>query len=157
MKVKIRRGFFETNSSSSHGICVDLISDFQVPSAIYFRFNSFGTFFGPYNDLMMNPSYLYTGFYHYNYYWFFTRIIPMLEKNNIQVFYEDVEDISFDHYFDAVWFGSFFDLISKDELLLKQFLFSSRSFLTGGEYGSDDKFYKNLDYERYVYSAAGIG
>jgi hypothetical protein len=157
MKVKIRRGFFETNSSSSHNVCIALTRDLKIPPTVYFCFDDYGYMFGPYNDMMTKASYLYTGLYHYNYKLFFEKIIPMLEKNKIRVLYEKEEDISFDPHFAAAWFGEFFDVISEKELLLKQFLFSPRSFITGGLYGSDYKYYKNLNYEHYIYSPAGVG
>jgi hypothetical protein len=81
----------------------------------------------------------------------------MLEKNKIRVLYEREEDIRFYPFFEAYWFGKFFDVIAEKELLLKQFLFSPRSFITGGLNSSDFKFYKNIDYEHYKYSAAGVG
>ena len=157
MKVKIRRGFFETNSSSSHNVCIALTQDLRVPPTVYFCFNSFDYMFGPYNDMMMKASYLYTGLYFYNYKLFFKKIIPMLEKNNIRVLYEKEEDISFDLYYSACWFDDFFNIISEKELLLKHFLFSPRSFITGGWHNSDSKYYKNLDYEHYEFSPAGVG
>lgn len=157
MKVKIRHGLFETNSSSSHNVCVALTRDLEIPPTVYFCFDSFGYMFGPFNDLMTKASYLYTGLYYYNYKLFFTKIIPMLEKNDIRVLYEKEEDINFDLHFDVSWFGEFFNVMAEKELLLKHFLFSPRSFITGGWHGSDCEFYKNLDYEYYKYSAAGEG
>ena len=157
MKTKIRRGFFETNSSSSHNICIALTKDIKIPTTVFFHFGSFGIFYDPINDMMEKASFLYTGLYFYNYELFFQKVIPALKKLKIRVLYEKEErltefpDMSMTHY------GDFFDAVTNDEFLLRHFLFSELSFITGDYGGYDDKYYKNLNYEFNKYRAGGIG
>lgn len=58
--INIRKGCFETNSSSTHSICISKLKDYKIPSALYFKLGEFGwesrVYFGA-RDL---ASYLYT-------------------------------------------------------------------------------------------------
>lgn len=58
MKVKIRRGFFEINSSSSHNVCIALTPKYiEIPPTVHF--NNFGSSFEPFNDTLEKSNYLY--------------------------------------------------------------------------------------------------
>lgn len=157
MKTKIRRGFFETNSSSSHNICIALTLDLKIPPTLFFHFSDFPMFYGPINDMMEKASFLYTGLYLYNYDLFFQKVIPALKKLKIRVLYERYEQLTEYPDISMTSYGKFFDVVTNDEFLLRHFLFSELSFITGGYDGSDCKYYKNLKYEFNEYYAGGIG
>ena len=48
MKRQIRRGCFETNSSSTHAICIATEDVLNIPKNIHFGFDDFGWEFGYY-------------------------------------------------------------------------------------------------------------
>lgn len=157
MKTKIRRGFFETNSSSSHNVCIALTLDIIVPPTVFFHFDDFPMFMGPLNELNDKASYLYTGLYYYNYQLFFDRVIPALEKLDIRVLYEKEHELTKAPEMAMTSYGKFFEEVTNNEFLLRHFLFSPLSFVTGGYESSDRKYYENLNYEFNEYYVGGIG
>lgn len=62
MKTKIRRGVFETNSSSVHSICIASDPKNQIfPREVNFSFGTYGWEFRTYRNLQDKANYLYTG------------------------------------------------------------------------------------------------
>lgn len=61
MKVQIRKGVFETNSSSTHAICItkNEIDKNQLPDHISFKYGEFGWEFAVHDDTSTKASYLY--------------------------------------------------------------------------------------------------
>lgn len=59
MKRQIRRGAFETNSSSTHAICISKKRNYKIPAYVTFTHDEFGWEFGEYNDTWTKASYLY--------------------------------------------------------------------------------------------------
>lgn len=65
MKVQVRQGLFETNSSSTHAICIakkELNDNYKLPKSIEFDLGSFGWEIDEYHDIFSKASYLYTGY-----------------------------------------------------------------------------------------------
>lgn len=71
MKRQIRPGVFETNSSSTHAICITKkrVDKDEFPNQIEFNHNEFGWEFKVYEDIVSKASYLYQAIcdlYQYN-------------------------------------------------------------------------------------------
>lgn len=65
MKVQVRQGLFETNSSSTHAICIakkELNDNYKLPKSIEFGLGGFGWEIDEYRDIFSKASYLYTGY-----------------------------------------------------------------------------------------------
>ena len=61
MKIKTRKGVFETNSSSTHSICITENRNVEeYPSTLYFSLGEFGWEGNVYRDVEEKASYLYT-------------------------------------------------------------------------------------------------
>lgn len=59
--IQIRRGIFETNSSSTHAICIAKKGDLSIPSDLYFEADWYGRKpEPPFLDVHMRASYLWT-------------------------------------------------------------------------------------------------
>lgn len=63
MKRQIRRGTFETNSSSTHSICITKSDKYKKPEVICFDFGEFGWECDTHSDTFTKANYLYTGIY----------------------------------------------------------------------------------------------
>lgn len=63
MKKQIRRGTFETNSSSTHAICITNDTGYLLPEHIDFHFGEFGWEFEEYTDVDTKASYLITAIF----------------------------------------------------------------------------------------------
>lgn len=61
MKIQIRRNVFETNSSSTHAICITKndINKTLLPTHISFKYGKFGWEFAVHDDTSTKSSYLY--------------------------------------------------------------------------------------------------
>lgn len=65
MKVQVRQGLFETNSSSTHAICIakkELNDNYKLPKSIEFNLDGFGWEIEEYRDIYAKANYLYTGY-----------------------------------------------------------------------------------------------
>ena len=62
MKVQVRNGVFETNSSSTHAvsICAFNINKHEIPETVVFETGDFGWEVNDYNDVNTKASYLWT-------------------------------------------------------------------------------------------------
>ena len=63
MKQQIRRGVFETNSSSTHSICITKNDKYTKPKSIWFDFGEFGQERDIHCSTFIKADYLYTGLY----------------------------------------------------------------------------------------------
>lgn len=70
MKRQIRRNCFETNSSSTHAICITKrkIDKDNLPSKVEFKHDEFGWEFEVYEDVLTKASYLYQAICDLHYY-----------------------------------------------------------------------------------------
>jgi hypothetical protein len=64
MQRVIRQSVFETNSSSTHSICVAKTTDLNIPSTLHFEVGDFGWEWGALRSTTEKASYLYTGIMH---------------------------------------------------------------------------------------------
>ena len=58
--INVRKGVFETNSSSTHSICISKHDDYVLPSTLYFRLGDFGWESEIYKGAEDLASYLWT-------------------------------------------------------------------------------------------------
>ena len=58
---KIRKNVFETNSSSTHSICIAKDMELIIPTSIHFEFGEFGWEVDTLSSVYEKASYLYTG------------------------------------------------------------------------------------------------
>lgn len=154
MKV-IRNGVFETNSSSTHSICVtknNILND--KLNKVYFVFGEFGWE----HDVLEMPyekaSYLYTAIVNRGKAELIENIRQILETNDIE--YEFVEKSKSSYYAHGyIDHGEeipdeIFD-ICKDENRLMRFLFSRESFIITGNDNSFEDVGINVDYDHDEY------
>ena len=66
MKRIVRRNTFETNSSSTHAICIATESKLYFPDSLHFKLGEFGWEFSVLDDPESKASYLFTAIVHLN-------------------------------------------------------------------------------------------
>jgi hypothetical protein len=164
MKTCIRRGVFETNSSSTHSICVATDSPLDIPKSIHFEFGEFGWESGKLKSISDKASYLYTGLVNNEREDDVNKIFDLLKSKGIAVTadkpkyetssYEDRAGkvIKYTHgvntgYVDhSSELKTFLDAICKDETQLMSFLFSDFSFILTGNDNDDSDVSINVNY-----------
>lgn len=176
MKQQIRKGLFETNSSSIHSLVIgnngeDIYAN--LPTEIYFGAGEFGWENEVYTDTETKACYLYTAIVLNS---LVDELVPkiknILDKWNIKYMFKETvkeEDYKgeffytfkdtkrYDYYIDHVYDAKDFCIqVCNDESLLMNFLFSNESFVETGNDNQDDEDFIHhkypinvmLDYEK---------
>lgn len=144
---QIRQGVFETNSSSTHSICIAKDVKLSIPKNIHFSFGEFGWERDTLSSIQEKASYLYTGMMYINPQGM-DKIIETLQKSGVEVtrvmpIYKTSE-WSGDDYIDnggyvdhAHDLAPFLTAILESEERLLSFLFSDLSFIITGNDNDD--------------------
>jgi hypothetical protein len=165
MRKSIRRNVFETNSSSTHSMCItkNNILD-QKQNELSFRIGEFGWE----TDMLISPeekaAYLYTALIIRNKLDLLQKVKEYLIMNSIQFDmqppqYDDDYDESSDYRFLKYGYidhsdelDDFIEGACEDENKLMRFLFSSESFIkTGNDNSSDCNTEIDVDYDHEEY------
>lgn len=160
MKKQIRQGVFETNSSSTHSICIAKECELTIPKELNFEFGKFGWERNTLNSVWSKASYLYTGLIANNRKEDADKIIKFLKDKGIEVTAEEpiYEKHTYEGNDGSVYvknggyvdhsdeLGSFLDAVCKDEGKLMRYLFSPLSFIITGNDNDDEEVDINVDY-----------
>lgn len=154
MKRQIRQSCFETNSSSTHAICIATNTDYDIPDSVNFTFGEFGWEVDELSSRRERAKYLYTALAYVD---DWETIKKYLEFITNTLYKHGVKDIDFDSFSIDIynWHGElhdyirpnnecyidhgnetreFVDAVCSDEWLLLDYLFSNKSFvLTGND------------------------
>jgi hypothetical protein len=143
MSTVIRRGVFETNSSSTHSICISKDGDYSLPSSIEFVTGEFGWEISELRSIEEKASYLYTGLLTRQRFEQLDRLKTALANASVAATFQEHEIDEYgllgegyvDHECELT---DFLDAVTgKDELF--RYLFSDWSFiLTGNDNGGDN-------------------
>ena len=164
MKTQVRRGVFETNSSSVHSICITTEDEFEhFPAEVVFTPGEFGWESDRYYDLESKASYLWTAIINYvdEMCWYDVEtckkmIVATLEKYNIKaIFIGGIpgERYSATGYIDhGNELDEFIKDVVNDEDRLMQYLFSDRSYVATGNDNDDTIPYIDATYPHEVYN-----
>ncbi len=159
MKRQIRQGVFETNSSSTHSICIATETEYDIPKRVEFGFGEFGWAIDKLSDRKERADYLYTCISYVNdinqIQEYLDFIYKTLRKHGVDEIYfdsfalnvyagwsEDVElAISSPNYTYVDHGGyalEFVDAVCTNEKLLLDYLFSDKSFILTGNDNDDE-------------------
>lgn len=148
MKRQIRRGTFETNSSSTHAICISQMSidENDLPAHIRFDHGEFGWEFEIYEDVPHKASYLYQAIWDVYYGDVNARddklklLSSTLSRYGIECEFEEVDEYNAD-----VWAEGYIDhgdeaeefveAIFESEGRLLRYLFGKSKVITGSDNG----------------------
>ena len=169
--ITIRRGTFETNSSSTHALCIKKEIPKNLPKTIYFGLGSFGWEKEKYTDINTKAEYLHTAIldcYAYSddktkneYEEYKNKISDILKEYGIESKWEEPKKDSYgyyDYYIDHSYeMESLLGIIPDQPQLLIEWLCNDESWLVTDNDNSDmeyfdwalDKF-KGDDYYIYV-------
>ena len=160
MKRQIRRGCFETNSSSTHAICITK-DGYEKADYIEFHIGEFGWEFDTYSDLHSRASYLITAIFNSNKEYADEKLQQLkniLDDNNIKydiptpkvdsweydgktIYFYDI-----DGYIDHVGeTKTFIEAVLSDSDRLMRYLFGDSMIITGNDNSDDysDRMYVN--------------
>lgn len=156
--INIRKGLFETNSSSTHAICIGKDNhDLEIPSELTFEVGEFGWENAIHDDVMTLASYLYTALTE----WFdkkaltkhVNHIYTLLGHNGCKATFIEpsVDEWGFtggyiDH---SEQLGDFLDKVLSSDKALLRYLFSPNSFIVTGNDNGDWYFDYMDDFKRY--------
>ena len=163
MKTQIRKGLFETNSSSVHSIVIgnngeDIYAN--LPKEVFFHGGEFGWEHDVYNDIENKASYLYTSIVNSSddIQHDIDCIKNTLAKWNIEAKFEKLTDKNrfygfcyVDHAYENI---ELVKQLCENEELLMNYLFSDGSFVETGNDNDDTAFTQDppenvlLDYEK---------
>lgn len=163
MKKTIREGVFETNSSSTHSICIAKNTELDIPKSIHFGFDEFGWQVDTLQSLDEKANYLYTGLIANGRNDDANKIFDILKSKNIDVTFDmalyDTSIHNGTEYSTPINAGyvdhsgelnDFLDAVCEDEDKLIRYLFSDLSFvLTGNDNGGDVEIKVSYDYDEY--------
>lgn len=134
----IRRSVFETNSSSTHSICVAEDNPLVFPKDLDFDFKEYGWEVAVYDSTYLKASYLYTAVHNYGEISYINRIKEVLESVGVTCWFEGTNEESFPEIEDGQHTGYIdhgynledflISLYCSDQLLLN-YLFSPFSFI----------------------------
>lgn len=146
---KIRKGVFETNSSSTHSICIAKDTELNIPQKLYFSFGEFGWKWETLQSTEDKASYLYTGLYSNGHYEEFLEIVKTLEDEGIEVSWQTPQGDNFweNGYVDhSDELREFLNDVCNDKNKLLNFLFSNLSFILTGNDNEDGDVDISVDY-----------
>ncbi len=154
MGLQIRRSVFETNSSSTHSICVtkNNVLD-QLQDKIVFTIGGFGWEWEIYYTPTEKASYLYTAILVEESNDLIDKIKSILDANNIKYEFETPKYSTGEYkylekgYVDHSNELGDFLTICDDEDKLMRYLFSSESFILTGNDNDDGDVDINVDYD----------
>lgn len=165
MKKQIRNSVFETNSSSTHSMCIAICDRVDLPEHLYFELGEFGWEFDTLSSISEKASYLYTALVINDMFDGIEHIKNILKLKGVET---DFEEITYNEYtsndgsiYKYVSNGCYIDhgsdtidfvnaiLESPDRLL--NFLFSPLSFILTGNDNSDISVDIKVDYPHEEY------
>lgn len=142
---KIRKGVFETNSSSTHSICIAKDTTITLPKNLHFEFGEFGWEYDTLYSIAEKASYLYTGLIANSRNEDADRIFSFLKDKGVDVTFESGQDVGYiDHSGNLTKFLN--DICSDNDKLLR-FLFSDLSFIITGNDNSEHDVDINVSYD----------
>lgn len=173
MKKQIRKGVFETNSSSTHAICIATEDVLDIPKSIEFGFGEYGWECRTYSNLQDRANYLYTAIGHVSQTFeelqqYLTFLYDTLTKNGVENIYMedfsiyvstwnnkveispsvDYDDGYIDHGNET---AEFVHAVCTDEDKLLHYLFSNKSYVETGNDNDDDNVDIKVDYPHEEY------
>ena len=152
---QIRNGVFETNSSSTHSICIAKDAKLSIPKSLNFSFGEFGWEHRTLQSTLQKASYLYTGLIDNDREEDFKKILKILSKVGINVTteqpifktntYIDLDGKKSEYttgintgYVDhSNELDEFQNAVCEDENKLMNYLFSDLSFILTGNDNDD--------------------
>jgi hypothetical protein len=157
---KIRTSVFETNSSSTHSMCIAKNATLTVPDKLHFAFGEFGWEYETLTSVGEKASYMFTGLYNLNRIEEIKKVIGILEADGIEITYEsrdqknksadwwDYDSGYVDHMHDM---GNFLTALVTDKDKLKSYLFSPLSFVITGNDNDESDTGIHVDYDHDEY------
>lgn len=161
----IRKSVFETNSSSTHNICIAKDAELIIPKKLKVKFGEFGWEYDILDSTEEKASYLYTALEHLKRREDIEKFKEMLSSEGVKASFEkpiykiinkgtereytDSPNVGYVDHVDQL--EPFIDDIFKDMEMLKSFLFSPLSYIITGNDNSGHDVTILAEYPHYEY------
>ncbi len=148
---QVRQGVFETNSSSTHSICIAEDTELIIPEFLHFQSGEFGWEHNTLSSAEEKASYLSTGLFANERDSDFIDIVEYLKEQNINITFDSRREFDngyVDHSYDL---KDFLDAVCNDKNQLMRFLFSPLSFIMTGNDNSEIDVEIKVDYPHTAY------
>ena len=170
MKLQVRSGVFETNSSSTHSLAISTEKGLKLkfPKKVVFKYGEFGWEERTLKSTKDKASYLYTAIFYFDAKireQYIRFIFDTLVENNIECHFDGdikytVSTWGFDRNNPSIYFSEnidgyidhaenlgFIEKICTDKQLLLSYLFSEHSFIKTGNDNSASDISINVNYD----------
>lgn len=149
MKMSVRKGTWETNSSSTHALCIKKTMPEKLPTEVYFSLGEFGWEQEIRNDYSTKAAYLHTAIYDMcyedrrMYETLKQEISKILTSYGVKAEWKEVETMSdYNYYIDhSTELDDFVSDLLKNPELLIEWLFNSESLLVTDNDNSEMEYY----------------
>lgn len=141
--IEIRKGIFETNSSSVHALVIPKDQQIVIPNIIHLKGGQFGWEYEKEYDTI---NYLYEAC-RYRGEDEVAKLIAFLEKHNIEVIVNERHGYTYVDHGDEIPFDDLFN----NEQLLERFLFGTDSYVQLGNDNNRDKNPKYNEFDSNLY------
>lgn len=155
MTKNIRQGVFETNSSSTHSICISKDTKPELPESLDFRFGEYGWEVDTLSSIEEKASYLYTGLMSNERKEDIEKIKNLLSAKGVSCKFQEPDTKG--GYFSSGYvdhgdeLGEFLDEVVSNEDSLLSYLFSPLSFVLTGNDNDDCDVEVKVDYDHQVF------
>lgn len=155
MKRQIRHRVYETNSSSTHAICIskEILPQHLIPKSVPFTHGEFGWEFAVYSDVWNKASYLYEAICCVSEdkkeeQEYLSILRESLKRYGVECLFEPVGSGYIDHGYDLYDFVK--EVLSNDTKLLS-YLFGKSIVVTGNDNSDDFDYYMYTNPDIYPY------
>ena len=161
--IKIRKGTWETNSSSTHALVIRMEMPKELPyDDVYFDLGEFGWEQREYYDIDSRCCYLHTALFQRfvsykndkeKYYEYRNKITSILKEYGVVAKWKNIETITQDNFYNyyidhADELDDFIELVINNRELLIEWLFNNESLLVTDNDNNDMEYY-NEAYEHF--------
>ena len=155
MKIKIRKNVFETNSSSTHSMCITNNVNYEHPTYVLFQFGDFGWEYNILKNPFNKASYLFT-----------LAASLKLDDDFVEVVSEWLSEDNIEYDFQCSYFldssgnqlingyvdhsneaYDFYEYVLSDKEIFYKFLFSDESFIITGNDNAGHNVDINVEYD----------
>lgn len=147
----IRKNVFETNSSSTHSLCVATVGELSIPKNLCISLGEFGWECDTIYSTEEKASYLYTGLVHNEKEDYIELLKQWLDEAKLSYGLETPSDKRYFYIDHSYELNDFLDNIFSDKNLFMNFLFNNKSFIITANDNDELSVDINVDYPHIEY------
>lgn len=148
---QVRQGVFETNSSSTHSICIAKNCELEIPKQLHFSLGEFGWEIDTLGDVHSKASYLHTGLHCNERMEDIEKLKHLMLAKGVEATFQVAAEREYFYVDHSDQLKDFLDAVCNDETKMLNFLFSPLSFILTGNDNDDEDVDISVTYEHDEY------